>query len=153
MEALEKLSPVKGRTVLDLGTGTGILSMAALGLGAGNAIAVDIDAEAVRTCRRNAVLNGMGERLRSFQGTLAAVSAAAVFDLVLANLHGDIILREAQGLAERTGEGGYLLLSGLDYTDNRPVRAALSVLGLVEIHTTFLTDFVTQVWHRPPDQG
>jgi len=153
VETLENLAPLTGRSVLDVGTGTGILSLAALGLGARSALAFDIDADAARACCRNAALNGMRERLRTFQGTLGALSSTVAFDLVLANIHGDIILKEAHRLAGHTKERGYLVLSGLDYTDNRPVRTAMTGLGLEKVLIVFLEEFVTQVWHRPPRQG
>ena len=153
VEALENLAPLTDKSVLDVGTGTGILSLAALGLGARSAVALDIDVDAVRTCSNNASLNRMGERLRPLQGTVGALAPAVTFDLVLANIHGDIILREAHRLAGHTREEGYLVLSGLDYTDNRPVRTAMTSLGLKKVLIVFLKDFVTQVWHRPPRRG
>ena len=43
MEALEELTFLEGKSVLDVGTGTGILSLAALFLGARYAVAFDVD--------------------------------------------------------------------------------------------------------------
>ena len=132
-----------------MGTGTGILSLVALLLGARNAVAFDIDGDAVRTCSRNAVLNRVEERLGVFQGTLEALNLTVEFDLVLANIHGDIILKEAHRLTGHIREGGHLVLSGLDYTDSRPVKIAMHEHGLEEISVSFLEEFVTQVWRRP----
>lgn len=112
-------------------------------------MAFDIDGDAARTCYRNAVLNRVSERLKVYQGTLDALNPTLGFDLILANIHGDIILSEAHRLAGHTREDGYLVLSGLDYTDNRAVKLAMGGLGMEEVSVLFLEEFVTQVWHRP----
>jgi ribosomal protein L11 methyltransferase len=145
METLEKLPFLESKSVLDVGTGTGILSLAALFLGALNAVAFDVDGDATRTCNRNAALNRLTNQLRVFNGTLDALNPSIEFDLVLANIHGHIILKEAKRL---TGHG-YLVLSGLDYTDSRPVKVAMNEYGLEEVSVFFLKEFVTQVWRCP----
>jgi ribosomal protein L11 methyltransferase len=150
LEALENLALTEKSAVLDVGTGTGILSMAALLLGARYAVAVDMDKEAAVTCRRNMELNGLEKRAGVSQGTLEALDPTARFDLVLANIHGDIILQEARRLAGHTRSEGHLVLSGLDYSDNRPVRETMINFGMKEVSIHFLEEFVTQVWHRPP---
>ena len=150
LEALEDLGSLKSWSVLDVGTGTGILSLACLLLGARRAIAFDIDQDAARNCSRNAVLNRLSEQLRVFQGTLEALSPSVGFDLILANIHGDIILKEADRLAGHTREEGFMILSGLDYTDSSQVKTAMKEHGMEEVSVQFLEEFVTQVWHRPP---
>ena len=147
---MEDLGSLKSWSVLDVGTGTGILSLACLLLGARRAVAFDIDQDAVWNCCRNAVLNQVSEQLRVFQGTLEALRPSVGFDLVLANIHGDIILKEADRLAKHTREEGFLILSGLDYTDNRQAKTAMKEQGMEEISILFLEEFVTQVWRRPP---
>ena len=150
LEALEDLGSLKSWSVLDVGTGTGILSLACLLLGTRRAVAFDIDQDAAWNCCRNAVLNQVSEQLRVFQGTLEALRPSAGFDLVLANIHGDIILKEADRLAKHTREEGFLILSGLDYTDSSQVKTAMKEHGMEEISIQFLEEFVTQVWRRPP---
>ena len=150
IETLERLASPKNNSVLDVGSGTGILSLAALLLGVRKAVAFDIDGDAARTCYRNAALNRVSERLKVYQGTLEALNPTLGFDLILANIHGDIILKEAHRLAGHTREEGYLVLSGLDYTDNRPAKAVMEKQGMEEVSVLFLEDYVTQVWRRPP---
>jgi len=143
------LTFLKSKSVLDVGTGTGILSLAALLLGARSAVAFDVDADAARTCNRNATLNRVSKRLMVFNGTLEALNPSAGFDLVMANIHGHIILKEANRLAGHIREEGHLILSGLDYTDSRPVKVAMNNFGLEGVSVLFLNEFVTQVWRRP----
>jgi ribosomal protein L11 methyltransferase len=141
---------LENKSVLDVGTGTGILSLAAILLGARNAVAFDVEGDAARTCCRNAALNRVSKQLKVFNGTLEALNPSVGFDLVLANIHGHIILKEANRLTGHIREGGYLVLSGLDYTDSRSVKVAMNNYGLEEVSVLFLKEFVTQVWHRPP---
>lgn len=149
IEAIEGLPSLENRSVLDVGTGTGILSLAALLLGARSAVAFDIDMDAVRTCYRNADINKLSLRLKVFQGTFEALCPFIKFDLVLANIHGDIILAEAHQLAGRTVEGGYLILSGLDFSDGWSVKSTMRKQGMELISVLFLEDYVTQVWRHP----
>ena len=57
-----------GERVLDVGCGSGVLGLAALALGASHLTAVDVKPDAVDATRRNAVLNGMGERVEATHG-------------------------------------------------------------------------------------
>ncbi|WP_054313185.1 50S ribosomal protein L11 methyltransferase [Mesorhizobium sp. 1M-11] len=56
---LDHPETVRGRTVLDLGTGSGLVAIAAAKAGAGKITAVDIDAHAIAALRLNAALNGV----------------------------------------------------------------------------------------------
>ena len=148
LETLEKVTLQADHTVLDFGTGTGILAIATLLLGARNAVAVDIDSEAVKTCSRNAVFNNLRDRTMVVHGTLDALDPSTEFDLVLANIHGNIILDNAQQLVSHTRDKGHLILSGLDYSDNQPVKRAMSSQGMEKVSVCFLEEYVTQVWRR-----
>lgn len=50
---------VRGRRVLDLGTGSGLVAIAATKAGAAKVVAIDIDPNAVAACRLNAAANGV----------------------------------------------------------------------------------------------
>lgn len=82
--ALAKIA--KGRTVLDCFTHTGSFAMNAVMGGAARVCAVDISEEAIEMARRNAVLNGIEDRME--------FKCANVFDL----------------LTEMTGREGYDLI-------------------------------------------
>jgi ribosomal protein L11 methyltransferase len=76
--------------VIDLGTGTGLLALAAVRLGATRVLAVDLNPLAVRTARRNAVLNRMTQRMLVVQGD--AINFMDVpGDLVISNIHYEIM--------------------------------------------------------------
>jgi ribosomal protein L11 methyltransferase len=147
LELLAELPDPKGARILDLGSGTGILAIAALKLGARSALCVDVDPAAVRTCRLNCELNGVGDRVEHACGTIDEV-AADRFEMVLANLHGDILLRVAEVLVARTRPGGALLLSGILYEDNFDVRRRYRELGCTVLRNRLLEEFTTVLLRR-----
>jgi len=60
LKAADKLAHIiKGKNVLDVGTGSGILAITAAKLGARKVVAIDIDQEALRVARRNTRLNNV----------------------------------------------------------------------------------------------
>ena len=142
LELLGELPEAPGARVLDLGSGTGILAIAALKLGARSALCVDLDPEAVRTCKRNCELNGVGDRALHACGTIDQV-AGDPFELVLANLYGDILLRVAERLVAGTRPGGVLLLSGILHEDNYDLRKRYQELGCAVLRNRQLEEFTT----------
>ncbi len=60
---LREPSLVRGRKVLDFGTGSGVVACAAALAGAGEVVACDIDPASLRASAANAVLNGVDLRL------------------------------------------------------------------------------------------
>ncbi|MBL0224187.1 MAG: 50S ribosomal protein L11 methyltransferase [Geobacteraceae bacterium] len=98
-------------SVLDLGTGSGILAMAAVQLGAGRVYAVDIDPQAVEVARENLATNGLTEQVECSTTPLESLSED--FDVILANILAEELVRLAPFLARRLKPGGSLVLSGI----------------------------------------
>jgi ribosomal protein L11 methyltransferase len=140
LEMLASLEGVEGAHLLDLGSGTGILAIAALKLGARQALCVDIDPAAVRTCQANCRLNGVDDRVEHFCGSLDQVAAKS-FDLILANVYGDILLALADRLVARARPGAPLLLSGILYQDDFEVRRRYQALGCAVVLNRMLEEF------------
>ncbi|MDF1536797.1 MAG: 50S ribosomal protein L11 methyltransferase [bacterium] len=153
LEELETLAPLQGLTVLDVGCGTGILSIAALLLGARYATAFDVEPDASSACAGNARLNGVHDRLSVYCGTMAALKGEALgesahFDLILANIYGDIILDLARDLAGRLAEDGRLILSGIAFEHMTDIRTSFRKLGLTLVTNRMMEDYVTMVWRK-----
>ncbi|MGN0235926.1 MAG: 50S ribosomal protein L11 methyltransferase [Paludibacteraceae bacterium] len=85
-----------GCRVLDNGCGTGVLGIFAAKRGAESVLAIDIDDKSVMNTQENAARNGVAIEAR--QGTLEAVfsnvSAKEQFDLILSNIHRNILLAQ-----------------------------------------------------------
>ena len=140
LETLATLREVDGAHLLDLGSGTGILAIAALKLGARRALCVDIDPVAVRTCQANCRLNGVDDRVEHLCGSLDQVAARS-FDLILANVYGDILIALADRLVAKARPGAPLLLSGILYQDDFEVRRRYQALGCTVVLNKMLEEF------------
>jgi ribosomal protein L11 methyltransferase len=147
LSQLEKILPLTGCRVLDLGSGTGILAIAALLLGADSAVAVDIEWPAALSCSMNAALNGLEDQVLSVCGELASLSATG-FDLVIANIYADILLPLAGQLVELTLPGGLILLSGIPLQDKYDVWRRYSGLGCKEVDAVIGEEFVTYLLQK-----
>ena len=113
MMILLEHSPANKR-ILDLGCGSGILAILAKQLGAKSVLRVDHDPEAIDNARHNAKLNNCAGISFSV-GEIDAVQGE--FDIVLANIHFDVLKDIATPLKAHLAPGGLLFLSGLLQTD------------------------------------
>ena len=93
---------LQGQRALDYGCGSGILAIAAAKLGGKKIMACDTDADSVSIARENAVLNGVGDKIDFFDGSIGDGTPA--YDLVCANLTADVILPLLDTLSEKTVE-------------------------------------------------
>ncbi len=142
LEIIETMPQLEGARVLDLGSGTGILAIAALKLGAKSALCLDIDPGAIETCQVNAAINDVADRVDHFCGTLDQCPETD-FDLVLANIYGDILLLVADDLVAKAAPGTPLLLSGILWEYNFDVRNRYERLGCSIIKNRMLEEFST----------
>jgi ribosomal protein L11 methyltransferase len=102
--------------VLDLGCGTGLLAIGAAKLWNRRVTASDIDPVAVDVTRENAIANGTGPLVHAVTAdglNAPALSAAAPYDLILANILAGPLTRLARDIAHATAKGGTIVLSGL----------------------------------------
>jgi ribosomal protein L11 methyltransferase len=125
LAALQQLD-LRGKTVIDVGTGSGVLAIAASLLGAANVIGVDDDADAVGAARGNLALNAKA-RVTLQVGDLREMESANA-DVVLANLTGALLVSAADRLTQLTDSGGRLILSGFLAREERDVLHAFAPL-------------------------
>jgi ribosomal protein L11 methyltransferase len=121
LRALQELD-LRGRRVLDVGTGSGVLAIASAKLGASSVTAIDNDPDALAAARDNVARNGVAVDLREFDLHKDRLPAA---DVVLANLTGAMLQRGAPELAA-LARGGTLILSGLLVEEADRVRDAFA---------------------------
>jgi ribosomal protein L11 methyltransferase len=111
LEALEKYW--RGGALLDVGAGTGILAIAAALLSPGSTVvAIDVDPIAVEIASENAALNGVGESVSVRQATPGDLSGS-YFDVIVANLTAETIIKHASRLAGCLKKPGTVILSGI----------------------------------------
>jgi len=113
---------------LDAGTGTGILAIAALRLGAKRVLAFDFDATAIRVAKTNALLN-KAAAVKLFRADVLKHRPEGSFDLVAANLYGDLFLKAATNLWPAIKPQGRLIISGLMRDQVDQVSKKIQELG------------------------
>jgi ribosomal protein L11 methyltransferase len=115
---------LRGLRVLDYGCGTGVLALAALALGAHSACAVDIEPQALEATARNARLNGLAARIRTFGPGEFAAAGVSAFDLICANILAAPLQTLAGRFRDLLAPGGRIVLSGLLPEQCEAVQAA-----------------------------
>ena len=126
LEILERLA-VRGRRVLDVGTGTGVLALAALRLGARRAVAHDLDPAAALLAALNARLNSLAPLV--FAGPVAAIARGAAFDLLLVNVIPEEIAADLPRLARLLAPRGRAVFSGILRSGSRRALGVLRAAG------------------------
>ena len=121
LAALQRLD-LRGRSVIDVGTGSGVLAIVARRLGASGVLAIDDDPDAIAAAEANVALNHES-RIALEVGDFRA-SKIGQFDLVTANLTGALLTASADRLASLAIPGGRLILSGfMDHEERDVLRA------------------------------
>ncbi|MPZ16455.1 MAG: methyltransferase [Luteitalea sp.] len=128
LRALQRL-PLAQRSVLDVGTGSGVLAIAAAMLGAARVVAIDPDEDAVRAARDNVARNRVGDHVVACQAALGDPSLGQA-SVVIANLTGALLRREAAKAERLVEAGGTLILSGFTSAEAPLVADAYSHVRL-----------------------
>ena len=130
MQRMLGLGSFRGLSVADMGCGTAILAILAAKMGARKVFAVDIDAVAARSAWGNCRWNRVGTRVETACGD-ASLLQMGTYDVLLANIHRNVILEDLPTYVRSLRHGGHLLLSGFYQADVPAVRDAALALGLV----------------------
>jgi ribosomal protein L11 methyltransferase len=147
LAVLAELAPLDGLSVLDLGSGSGILAIAAIRLGAARALCLDVNPDAVAAARENGAANGVAARLVHRQGGPGDLAGEA-FDLVVANVGGELLLDEAARVAPLARPGGRLVLSGLLRGWEGDLAAAYEAHGCAVVGRRHPGEFCTLLLRR-----
>ncbi len=126
LEEIAKASSLRGKRVLDFGSGSGILGIGCTSLGA-QVTCVEIDPLANENAMQNAALNQQTLTLR----TELDPAWDAVFDVVLANILRPILIEYGADLWRAASSGALFIYSGLVEEDLDRVIESVRTLGLV----------------------
>lgn len=113
---------IKGKKVIDMGTGTGILALIAAMEGAAQVIGVEIDPVAHANAMENIALNSHTE-IDLRLGGAEQIELESDADILLANINRNIITSDLNRYAAALKPGGEMFLSGF-YTADIPVIIA-----------------------------
>lgn len=147
LEELEGIPILGNAKVLDVGCGTGILSIAAVRLGARCVTAVDPNPEAMKVTLAGIKLNDLEKKIFPLEGELEIVGDKD-FDIIMANLYGDILLNLGKDLALRLRSGGYLLLSGILYEYTYDLKTLFVGAGFDLLKARYLEEYTTLLFRK-----
>ena len=122
----------EGMDILDVGTGSGILAIIADKLGAGSVMAFDNDPDALKNAFENAQLNGVPDKVRFFLASPEMLHSSE-YDLVLANINRNVLIRYAELFSEFLKTDGKLIISGLLLSDEPKMLKEYQKAGFVLI--------------------
>lgn len=126
---LQNEADFAGATVLDMGAGTGILAIVAEKLGAENIDAIDIEEWAAENIDENAQLNNC-QHIHSFHGDADSLkNIEQTFSIILANIHKQVLLADAEKYLEKLTNNGSIYLSGFYLDDLKGIEDKYSKLG------------------------
>ena len=128
------------RNVLDMGCGTGILGIMAKKCGASQVVAVDIDDKSVANTLENAQSNAVELDVR-----LGSTPPDGEYDLILANIHRNILIEHLPAYAKSLKANGEVWLSGF-YAEDIPYISHIA--ESVGLHITETRNAKEWQWTR-----
>ena len=117
----------QGKTVLDMGSGTAVLAILAKKLGAAHTVAIDNDEWAYRNAFTNTELNGVSD-IEIILGDASSIQGS--FDVVLANINRNILLRDMHLYVAAMRPDAHIFFSGFYTEDLESIKAEAERLGL-----------------------
>ena len=121
-------SDFSGLNLLDMGSGTGVLAILAKKLGSATTVAIDNDEWAYRNALDNIRLNDENEIIVEL-GDASSLNDRQ-FDVILANINRNILLRDMKGYVKCLVDGGKIFFSGFYEEDLVLIKKEAERLGL-----------------------
>lgn len=140
--------PPKGLDVIDAGTGTGILAIIAEKMGAKHISAFDTEDWAVENCLENCETNGC-QNIQVDKGTISEQNDLRNSDLLLVNIHKNVLIDEMGSYFARCKKGGALVLSGFYRDDVEDLDAAAAKVGFTPVTLKSSNGWCSRVYSSP----
>lgn len=121
-------SDFSGLNLLDMGSGTGVLAILARKLGSAKTVAIDNDEWAYRNALDNIRLNDENEIIVEL-GDASSLNNRQ-FDVILANINRNILLRDMKEYVKCLVDGGKIFFSGFYEEDLVLIKKEAERLGL-----------------------
>lgn len=135
---------LKGKHVLDFGTGTGILAILAAKLGAASVLAIDVDDNASGNVQENLQLNNTHNVY--FAQSDIHVTEKAKYDVILGNINKHIIIQSLPAITERLQQNGLFLASGFYCKDLPDIALAAKKVNLNLARQYSMNDWVSSLF-------
>jgi len=138
---------VKGKKVMDVGTGSGILAIAASKLGASTVYAFDFDDWSVENSVENLELNVVNN-VKVEKGSIAQLLPLSGFDIILANITRNILLDEIGDYISCLMVDGYLAISGFYKEDIEAFNPVARKYNLIAEKTLIRDDWASVLFRK-----
>lgn len=119
---------MKGKSVIDMGTGTGILAILSAMLGGEKVTGIEIDPGAYENALEHVELNNVNVDV--LLGDASRLNELQPADIFIANINRNIILADISSYRKNLKPGGIMLLSGFYESDIAMIERAANALGL-----------------------
>lgn len=123
---------LKGKSVIDMGTGTGILALLAAKRGAAPVTGIEIDEFAYENALDNLPLNGQPD-IRLVNGDASVLGGLEPADVFLANINRNVITADIASYSAALRPGGLMQLSGFYRGDVPVILDAARPYGLEQV--------------------
>ena len=132
---------LKGKQVLDMGTGTGILAILAAKLGALRPVhAIDVDVTAVNSAKENLWKNRLRKAVIVLYGDASLIQAGK-YDIILANINRNILMEDLSTYQRGLRPGGLVVMSGFFGEDIPMLVERGAELGLTKVYSELLENW------------
>lgn len=130
----------QGKRVLDMGCGTAVLAILAEKLGSTHIQAIDIDEWAYKNALENIQMNNCKNIQINIGG---AEKIQTKFDIILANINRNILLKDMPNYVSALKPNGSLFLSGFFLEDFEIIKQSASSFGIINIQHHTHDNWVT----------
>ncbi|HNZ41924.1 MAG TPA: 50S ribosomal protein L11 methyltransferase [Bacteroidales bacterium] len=137
---------VRGKEVLDMGCGTAVLAILAKKTGAAAVLAIDNEEWAYNNSLENIEKNNTPE-IEVLHGDAAAIGSR-LFDLILANINRNVLLKDIPTYAAALKQHGTILLSGFYETDVSQITKKAAQYNLKFIRYTTMNSWCAAVYTK-----
>ncbi len=137
---------IQGFDVLDMGSGTAVLAILAALKGAASVDAIDNDEWAYNNALENISINPGATHVQAILGTASAIPQNKTYDLIMANIHKNILLADMNTYVKHLKTKGKIFFSGFYASDLESMKAAAHKHGLQYQHHLCKNDWVAAVF-------
>ena len=136
-----------GKEVLDMGCGSGVLSILASMKKASRVLAVDIDIWSYKNTLENIAIHKI-TNIDVIQGGAEVIKENNHFDVIVANINKNILLRDIKCYSDALVDGGFVYFSGFYTKDIKDITAMAMSNGLEYLHNLENNDWVACVFRK-----
>jgi ribosomal protein L11 methyltransferase len=133
-------------SMLDVGIGSGILSIAAAKLGVPKTVGIDVDPIALGYAQKNIDKNRVTDQVELLHVSLEKLEGT--FDLIVANILSEILLKLRKDLFKHLADNGILILSGIMDENKLKLERKFTSRKLALVTSYSHTDWICMVLQK-----